>query len=69
MRLVKTKNLALLIALAGFVSGCGQTRKATADNSGSAPAAAVVKVVRGNMGDHLEIASEFQPFQEVDIYA
>jgi RND family efflux transporter MFP subunit len=28
-----------------------------------------VKVVRGNVADNLEIASEFQPFQEVDVYA
>ena len=69
VRLTKMRNLFFLIALAGIVNGCGGTHKATADDSRSAPAAAVVKVVRGNMGDHLEIASEFQPFQEVDIYA
>jgi RND family efflux transporter MFP subunit len=28
-----------------------------------------VKVTRGNIADSLEIASEFQPFQEVDVYA
>jgi RND family efflux transporter MFP subunit len=28
-----------------------------------------VKVARGNIADNLEIASEFQPFQEVDVYA
>ena len=28
-----------------------------------------MKVARGNIADNLEIASEFQPFQEVDVYA
>ena len=28
-----------------------------------------MKVARGNIADSLEIASEFQPFQEVDVYA
>jgi RND family efflux transporter MFP subunit len=59
----------LLIALAGLASGCGGTRKANADDAANAPTAAVVKVARGNIADSLEIASEFQPFQEVDVYA
>ena len=33
------------------------------------PSLAVVKVARGNIADNLEIASEFEPFQEVDVYA
>lgn len=49
--------------------GCGEGRKAAADDASNAPAAAVVKVARGNIADNLEIASEFQPFQEVDVYA
>jgi len=49
--------------------GCGEGRKAAADDAANAPAAAVVKVARGNIADNLEIASEFQPFQEVDVYA
>ena len=59
----------LLYCVAGFVGGCGGARKATADDAANAPAAAVVKVTRGNIADNLEIASEFQPFQEVDVYA
>ena len=61
------------IFLAGSTSllllGCGEGRKAAADDAANAPAAAVVKVARGNIADTLEIASEFQPFQEVDVYA
>jgi RND family efflux transporter MFP subunit len=54
---------------AAALVGCGEGRKAAADTAGSAPAAAVVKVTRGNLADGLEIASELQPFQEVDVYA
>jgi RND family efflux transporter MFP subunit len=57
-----------LIFSAAFI-GCGEGRKAAADDAANAPAAAVVKVTRGNIADSLEIASEFQPFQEVDVYA
>jgi RND family efflux transporter MFP subunit len=49
--------------------GCGEGRKTAADDAANAPVAAVVKVARGNIADKLEIASEFQPFQEVDVYA
>lgn len=57
-----------LIVLAMF-PGCGEGRKAAADDVSNAPEAAVVKVTRGNISDNLEIASEFEPFQEVDVYA
>ena len=69
MRHTKGRNLLLFIAFPGLVSGCGGTPKATADDAANAPAAAVVKVDRENIADNLEIDSEFQPFQEVDIYA
>jgi RND family efflux transporter MFP subunit len=49
--------------------GCGEGHKAAANDAANAPVAAVVKVARGNIADNLEIASEFQPFQEVDVYA
>lgn len=49
--------------------GCDEGHKAAADDAANAPAAAVVKVARGNIADNLEIASEFEPFQEVDVYA
>jgi RND family efflux transporter MFP subunit len=60
--------LALLISSSGL-AGCGEGRQAAADDAGNPPPAAVVKVARGNIADNLEIASEFQPFQEVDVYA
>jgi RND family efflux transporter MFP subunit len=51
------------------LAGCGEGRKAAADDAANAPVAPVVKVTRGNIADTLEIASEFLPFQEVDVYA
>jgi RND family efflux transporter MFP subunit len=69
MRLTKARALSSSFLLAGLLAGCGGAHKATADDMASAPAAAVVKVARRNIADNLEIASEFQPFQEVDVYA
>ena len=39
------------------------------EGNGAAPVAAVVKAERRNISSSLDIASEFQPFQEVDVYA
>jgi RND family efflux transporter MFP subunit len=64
----KRTVLAALV-LAGMLDGCGGTHQASADNAANVPSAAVVKAVRRTIADNLEIASEFLPFQEVDIYA
>jgi multidrug efflux pump subunit AcrA (membrane-fusion protein) len=69
---VRRINLApvfIFIVVVGAILGCGGEHKAAADDAANAPTAAVVKVERGNIADDLEIASEFQPFQEVDVYA
>ena len=57
---------ALLVAL---FCGCGSAPKVNADDPANAPRVAVVKVVRRNLSNTLEIASEFQPFQEINVYA
>jgi len=62
-------GFSILLICSSALLGCGEEHKAAADDAASAPAAAVVKVARGNIADSLEIASEFQPFQEVDVYA
>jgi RND family efflux transporter MFP subunit len=65
-------HLALLILtgfLAGVVSGCGNARKAEAEDAAHAPIAPVVKVARRNLSNTLEIASEFEPLQEIEVYA
>src|SRR5580700_11144782 len=63
---------ALLVAAGVFgilVSGCGGDRKAEAEDAAHAPTAPVVKVVRRDLNNELEIASEFQPLQEIEVYA
>jgi len=70
LRGIHARRSALLFLFCALaLAGCGEGRKAAADAPASAPAAAVVKVTRGAIADNLEIASEFQPFQEVDVYA
>jgi RND family efflux transporter MFP subunit len=59
----------VVLILFGAAPGCGGRHRAAADDESNAPEAAVVKVTRGNISDTLEIASEFEPFQEVDVYA
>jgi RND family efflux transporter MFP subunit len=59
----------ILLIFSSVLIGCGEGRKAAADDAANGPTAAVVKVSRGNISDNLEIASEFEPFQEVDVYA
>jgi RND family efflux transporter MFP subunit len=63
---------ALLISsglLAGVLPGCGNGRKAEAEDVANAPTAPVVKVARRDLSNTLEIASEFQPLQEIEVYA
>jgi RND family efflux transporter MFP subunit len=54
--------------VAALLAGCGSTGKTKADGA-DAPSVAVVKVTRHNLSNELEIASEFLPFQEIDVYA
>src|ERR1700734_3628560 len=64
--------IALLISsavLALLLLGCGNGRKAEAEDAAHAPTAPVVKVARGDLNNELEIASEFQPLQEIEAYA
>ena len=62
------------LALTAFAAalaagGCSRTKTVNADDPANAPSASVVKVVRQTITDRLEIASEFQPFQEINVYA
>ncbi len=56
----------ILTIFCAFAGGCGDTHKADASD---VPRAAVVKVQRKNLSSTLEIASEFLPYQEIDVYA
>src|SRR5271165_3995233 len=70
MTFTKAKALLSLCFLAGIATtGCGGTHQANAEDAANAPSAAVVRATRQTIADNLEIASEFQPFQEVDVYA
>ena len=69
MTFTKAKALFSLCFLAGIATGCGGARQPSAEDAANAPSAAVVKVTRQSLADNLEIAAEFQPFQEVDVYA
>jgi len=67
-----TRNLlgvCLGTLLAALLCGCGSGPKVNADDAANAPRVAVVKVVRRNLSNTLEIASEFQPFQEISVFA
>jgi len=55
--------------LSGFLCGCGSASAPRADSAANATTVAVVKVARHNLSDRLEIASEFLPYQEIDVYA
>jgi RND family efflux transporter MFP subunit len=56
----------MVMVLAAFATGCGDAHKADAAD---VPQAAVVKVQRKSLSSTLEIASEFLPYQEIDVYA
>jgi RND family efflux transporter MFP subunit len=70
-RIDRILSFFIFLSCSTALIGCGEEHKAAAGDAANAPAAAaaVVKVARGNIADNLEIASEFQPFQEVDVYA
>src|ERR1700758_1383647 len=57
-----------LFLVAALLAGCGTSGKTKA-GAADAPNVAVVKVTRQNLSNELEIASEFLPFQEVEVYA
>jgi RND family efflux transporter MFP subunit len=56
-----------LLIFAGFGASCGKASKVNA--AADAPTAAVAKVLRRNLASNLVIASEFQPYQEIQVYA
>ncbi|MGB2621298.1 MAG: efflux RND transporter periplasmic adaptor subunit [Candidatus Acidiferrum sp.] len=59
----------LLPIVAVAVAGCGSTNKVSAENPANAPHVAVVPVAKKAISSNLEIASEFKPYQEINVYA
>lgn len=58
-----------LLSIAFAVTGCNSSGRATADETSAKPRVAVVKAARRDLTNTLEIAAEFQPFQEINVYA
>ena len=63
------RRLVVVALLAALGVGCGSAPKVDANDAAKAPRVAVVKPVRKELSSTLEIAAEFQPFQEIDVYA
>ena len=59
--------LLLLLTAPVLLAGCARTGKV--DAAVGAPVAAVVTVARHDLSNTLEIASEFEPYQEIEVYA
>ena len=59
-------GLLVVLLFTGLFSGCARTAKVDA---APAPVVAVVDVTRHDLSNTLEIASEFEPYQEIDVYA
>ncbi len=69
MRRTKWQLFLTLLIFAVYWAGCGGSPTSSSGDSANAPSAAVVKVTRRDLTSNLEIASEFQPYQEIQVYA
>jgi len=65
----RRRRLWLLPLVAITAAGCGSTTKVSAENPANAPHVAVVSVAKKAISSNLEIASEFEPYQEISVYA
>jgi len=61
-------SFAAVLLVCGVASGCGSSSKSAA-SSETAPIAPVVMAHRQGLSSQLSIAAEFQPYQEVNVYA
>ena len=60
---------ALIASLLFLIPACSRPGEGEPDRNAAAPVAPVVKVSRQNLTNELEIASEFRPFQEIEVHA
>jgi len=68
--LAATRGIIAAVAVAAALfCGCTGSPKTHADNAADALRVGVVEATRHDLSSTLEIASEFQPFQEVNVYA
>ncbi len=63
------RALLALVLTTGLLAGCGSISKTGADSPANVPIVAVVKVARKDLSSTLQIASEFLPYQEINVYA
>src|SRR6185369_4025710 len=59
----------LAILGAGAMSGCARPNAAATRTSGDAPTVAAARIGRGDIAQVLTVASEFKPFQEIEVHA
>ena len=69
LRLGDKRWLAVFFLATVLVAGCGTSGGTKAGDEVNAPPAAVVKVTRKDLSSSLQIASEFLPYQEVNVFA
>jgi len=62
-------QLVSAVLFTALACGCGSASTPRAESTPAATPVAVVKVTRQNLASQMEIASEFLPFQEIDVYA
>ena len=66
---LKRYKVFAMAALVGLLCGCGRAAKVNASDAGNALPVAVAKTMRSNLSNTLDIASEFEPYQEINVYA
>jgi len=59
----------MLFLSAVLIGGCGSAGTAKPEDPANAPKVAVVRAARKDLSNTLQIASELQPFQDVNVYA
>jgi len=64
-----TQGAVLCLLFVGLAAGCGPAKPEAAAEAEGAPSVAVAQATRQSISDRLEIASEFQPFQEINVYS
>jgi RND family efflux transporter MFP subunit len=69
-RSAKARNACgMLLSFVAVLCGCGPAGTAKSEEAANAPHAAVVRVARKDLTETLKIDSEFEPFQQVNVYA
>lgn len=69
IRPLQLKSLLPLLLGCVLLAGCGARSAPSEVNAAGVVPVAVVPVTRRDISTSLQIASEFQPFQEIDVYA